>query len=480
MRRHRSRVSNLAAGVIGAVVILAVCYLVFGGSLPFGGSPFVLRATFTVQTQLHLGSPVRIAGVNVGKVTGIGHVHGSSTAGVATMTIDPNGLPIHSDATAEIRPRLFLEGNFYVDLRPGSPAAPTLSSGATLPASQTTGPVQLDRVLSALTSNARTNLQTLVQGLGRSLNGRPTAAQDATQDPSVRGLTAGQALNQSLKYAAGAFRASTIVNEALLGIQPHDLSGVVSGNQRIFEALSSQQGHLQHLVTTFNATMSALAARQQDLEATIALLPPLLRAANSALGPLQASFGPTQRFAAAMTPSVRQLAATIDVGLPWVAQSTALMSRSELGGLLQSLTPAIQGTSATLAASRTLLRGSDTLARCMTHTVIPTGNESIQDPPLTTGRQLYQELFQSAVGLAGAAGNFDGNGRYVRAAAGGGSDRVATGSLPGGGPLYGNAVVAPLGTRPAYPGRQPPIVRGVRCLTQAPPNLNAAATGAGP
>ena len=65
MRRHRSRVSNLAAGAIAAVVILAVCYLVFGGSLPFSGSGFVLRAAFTVETQLHLGSPVRIAGVEL-------------------------------------------------------------------------------------------------------------------------------------------------------------------------------------------------------------------------------------------------------------------------------------------------------------------------------------------------------------------------------------------------------------------------------
>ena len=50
-----------------------------------------------------------------------------------TMSIDTNGLPIHADATAKIRPRIFLEGNFYVDLAPGSPSAPVLSSGATLP-----------------------------------------------------------------------------------------------------------------------------------------------------------------------------------------------------------------------------------------------------------------------------------------------------------------------------------------------------------
>jgi virulence factor Mce-like protein len=480
MRRHQPRVSNFVAGAIAAVVILAACYLVFGGGVPFGSSPFTLKAAFTVETQLHLGSPVRIAGVNVGTVTAVRRVGGNSTAAVATMSIPRNGLPIHADATADIRPRLFLEGNFYVDLHPGTPSAPTVSSGATLPASQTTGPVQLDRVLSSLRSNTRADLQTVLQGLGQSFNGQPTAAEDATQDPSVQGLTAGQALNRSLKYAAGAFRASTIVNAALLGSQPHDLSGVVAGSAHTFSALAAVQSRLEDLVTTFNATMGALAARQGDLSSTISLLPPFLRAADSALGPLQASFGPTQRFAKALTPSVKQTAPTITAGLPWLAQSAALLSPQELGGLLNVLTPAIQGTSSTLISSKALLSGSNQLAKCFVHTVIPTGNEKISDPPLTTGLQVYQELFQSGVGLASFSQNFDGNGRYVRSAAGGGSDQVATGSLPGGGPLYGNAVFPSLGTRPANPGKQPPLVRNVPCFRAAPPNLNSAKTGVGP
>ncbi len=480
MRRRRQRVSNLAAGLIGATVILSVCWLVFGGPLPFSSSTFVLRAAFTVQTQLHLGSPVRIAGVDVGTVTGIGRVGGSSTAAIATMTIDRQGLPIHADATAQIRPRLFLEGNFYVDLQPGTPGAPTLASGGTLPASQTSGPVQLDRVLSALDSNARQNLQTLLQGLGQALNVRPTAAQDATQDPSVRGLTAGQALNRSLNYAAAAFEASTLVNQALLGQQPHDLSGAVGGSERTLSALASQSAHLQDLVTTFDQTMGALASRQQDLSQTIALLPPLLRSADSALGPLEASYGPTQRFAAALTPGVDQLASTIDTGMPWLSAASRLMSRRELGGLLASLTPALQGTAVTLISSQKLLRGSDALAQCFVHTLIPTGNEYVQDPPLTTGLQLYQELLQSAVGIASAAQNFDGNGRYVRATAGGGSDRVQTGPLGTDGPLYGNAVLPSLGTRPAFPGSPPPLVSTVPCLRSAPPNLNSVRTGVGP
>ncbi|MBV8711506.1 MAG: MCE family protein, partial [Solirubrobacterales bacterium] len=244
MRRHRARVSNLTAGLIAAVVVAVAVYLAFGGATPFAGSPFVLKALFTSQTELHIPSPVRIAGVDVGQVTSVQRVGGSSDAAVVTMHIDGNGLPIHANATAAVQSRIFLEGNFYVDLRPGSPNAPLLASGATLPAANTSGPVQLDRVLAALTSNARANLQTLVQGFGAGLNSAPTPGQDATQDPSVRGLTGGQALNESLRYSADAFKASAIVNQALLGVEPHDLSRSVVGNEQVFRALASRQAEL--------------------------------------------------------------------------------------------------------------------------------------------------------------------------------------------------------------------------------------------
>ena len=66
MRRHQPRISNLAAGLIAALVIAAAVYLAFGGSTPFAGKPFVLKAVFTSETQLHIPSPVRVAGVDVG------------------------------------------------------------------------------------------------------------------------------------------------------------------------------------------------------------------------------------------------------------------------------------------------------------------------------------------------------------------------------------------------------------------------------
>ncbi len=480
MRRHQPRISNLVAGLIAVVVIAVAVYLAFGGSTPFAGKPFVLKAVFTSETQLHIPSPVRIAGVDVGQVTSVSRLAGNSQAAVITMDIDPNGLPIHADATAAIQSRIFLEGNFYVDLHPGSPNAPTLGSGHTLSAASTSGPVQLDRVLAALNLNARANLETLVQGFGGALNNPPTPAQDASQDPSVRGLTAAQALNQSLKYSAGAFKASAIVNQALLGTQPHDLSGAIQGNEEVFRALASRQSQLAGLITTFDSTMGALASRQQDLGATIAALPPLLRTANRALTSLNASFGPTRTFAAALTPSLTQLDPTIGQALPWLAQATALVSPSELGNLVADLTPAVQQTASALQSTRALLSESDALARCVVHNLVPAGNEVIQDPPLNNTVPVYQELLQTSVGLASAGQNFDGNGRYLRSTPAGGSVPVQTNSLGSQGPLYGNAVLQPLGTRPAWAGQAPPVKSSRPCFQNAVPDLNRVSTGAGP
>ena len=318
------------------------------------------------------------------------------------MNIDSNALPIHANATADIRPRLFLEGSYYIDLQPGTPSAPALGSGQTLPAANTTGPVQLDRVLSALNSNTRANLQTLLRGFGGALDGKPTPAQDATQDPTQRGLTAGQSLNESLNYAYKAFQASSIVNEALLGQQPHDLSGVVVGLDHTFSGLSASQAHLAHLITSFNATMGALAARQDDSQSDDRAAaadaardrqraradPGVVRAdtrvRERADAEHQATRADDRRRASRGSPSRRRCSRP---------RSCAACS--------PSLTPAIQGTASTLNSSKALLSGSDELARCFIHNIdSDRQSEDLMTRPLTTGLQVYQELFQSAVGLA--------------------------------------------------------------------------------
>lgn len=55
-------------------------------------------------------SPVRIAGIDVGVVSGVSPAGNASRI---SFTVDDNGLPLHSDATVRIRTRLFLEGGYY-------------------------------------------------------------------------------------------------------------------------------------------------------------------------------------------------------------------------------------------------------------------------------------------------------------------------------------------------------------------------------
>ena len=86
------------------------------------------------------------------------------------MEIDDDGLPLKEDATFTLKPRLFLEGNLFVDVRPGSPSATVDYADYTFPPTQTSNTVQLDEVLTgALQADARADLQILLDQFGTAL-----------------------------------------------------------------------------------------------------------------------------------------------------------------------------------------------------------------------------------------------------------------------------------------------------------------------
>ena len=244
------------------------------------------------------------------------------------MDIHPNGLPIHADATVDIRSRIFLEGNFYVDLHPGTPARadPPLgrdAAGAPTPPgrSSSTGSS------SALTPTRAPTCRRCARPRRRAER-PPTAAEDATQDPTQRGLTGGQALNQSLKYSAGAFKASAIVNQALLGSQPHDLSGVVQGNEQVFRAWPRRRTSAQrpgHHVQRDDGRAGSPASTPSGRRSRCC--PPLLRTTDTADRPLDASFGPTQAFAARVLPGHPAARPDDRRALPWLPSPTRCSPR---------------------------------------------------------------------------------------------------------------------------------------------------------
>jgi phospholipid/cholesterol/gamma-HCH transport system substrate-binding protein len=478
-RRHQGR-PPATVGLIAALVIGALVYLGFTKDVPFVGKPFEVEAVFESANSIRTSSPVRIAGVNVGKVARIEPQEGGDGA-VVVMAIDDAGLPIHSDATAKIRPRIFLEGNFFVDLTAGSPSAPVLESGDAIKVTQTATPVQLDQLLTALQDDTRADLQDVLDGFSRALNEKPTAAQDRRADPDTRGETAAESWNDSYEYGAGALRSSAIFNEALLGTQPdEDISRLIDGGAKTTEALARDEGALQDLVTNFNRTVAALASESSNLQASIRLLGPTLETANATFDSLNAAFPPTRAFAREVLPGVRETPATIEASFPWIEEMRKLLAPDELQGLARDLSPATRDLAILTDHLQRLLPQAELVSRCATDTVLPTGDVVIRDE-FTKGEGFanYKEFWHAMVGLAGESQNFDGNGPYVRFQPGGGSQTVSLGEAGGSSELFSQAPATPLGTRPAYPGKRPPYVADALCHEQRLPDLNGPAAAKG-
>jgi phospholipid/cholesterol/gamma-HCH transport system substrate-binding protein len=471
--RFNWRPSNAAIAIVFILIFTIGPYLAFTKHVPFTSYGYELHATFANSANIAKNSPVRIAGVEVGKVIA---TERDGNATTVTFTVDGAGRPIHDDAFAAIRPRIFLEGNFFVELDPGSPSAADMDSGATIPVSHTSTAVQIDEVLTALQSPTRADLSRLLDGLGTAYMHQPTAAEDATQLSEVKGRTGAEALNGALKYGGDAGRYSAQVTNAFLGTQPRDLARLVAGAGKAFGALASREADLQGFIDNFNVFTGALATQSNNLSTTVKLLAPTLSTARASLVSLNRTLPPLRTYAIAFTPAVAELPGLISASKPWLAQARPFLSGKEGGGLAKLLaesTPGLAG--AAQAGKETALPQLNQLSLCTTQVLMPTFNQTINDR-FSTGGPNYREFLYNLVNFAGQGQNFDGNGPYLRIQGGGGPQLVGA---PAGSKQelisdqvnYAHTIVAPIGTQPQL-GGMPPIKPDVRCYTNPVPDVN--------
>jgi phospholipid/cholesterol/gamma-HCH transport system substrate-binding protein len=479
-RRRGHRVPNWLIAIIFILIFTIGPYLAFTKHIPFTSYGYELKATFTNSANISLKSPVRIAGVEVGKVI---KTERDGDATTVTFTVDEAGRPIHQNAFASVRPRIFLEGNFFIDLDPGSPGSPELGSGGTIPVSHTSTAVQIDEVLTALQSPVRADLGRLLESYGNALTHEPSAAEDMDQLPQVKGLSGGQALNKTFQYGGPAGKYSSQVTQALTGTQEGDLAKLVSGSARAFHAFSADQAALQGLIDNFDVFTGALANQSENLQTTVHELAPTLRTAHTSLVSLDRSLPPLRTYSIELTPAVAELPGLISASKPWLAQVRPLLSGKEAGGtakLLAESTPGLAG--ATNAGKSLTLPQFNQLSQCTTKVLVPTAEEPIEDR-FSDGGPNYRDFWRLMSDLAGASQNFDGNGPYVRAQAGGGplllEEFNPNFNKP---PLqhqYSRGIEAPLGTQPQLQGL-PESKPGVRCETNPVPDVNSGPGQVGP
>ncbi len=449
MRKVYSKRSNALYGLVALTIVAVAVFFGFTKTNPFA-NPYQIKAAFKNVNDLKPRSPVRIAGVNVGKVKKVEPIKGGSGA-VVTMEIKKEGLPIHADAKAKVRPRIFLEGNYFVDINPGSPSAPAMAKGETIPVQQTAAPVQFGQFLEMLQSDTREDLRTVFREYGK-------AVQEG-----------GRGFNRSIKYWEPAFKNSAIANDALRGIEEHDLSNYLRGARRVAEGLDRDPEALKGLITGLAETASAFADEQQNLSETIHELPTTLRAGRRAFAALRTAFPPVRRLAADMLPTVRESGPALDAQLPLVRQLRKLVSPDELQGLVKDLEPTVPAL-ARLNREAVPLQEETRLAGSCNNNVLHEWNETeVPDPNFPAQGKIYQETSKQFVGLGAESRSFDANGQYVRSYA----QTANYASALGDGRFFFTDLPVQGVNPPA--AKQPPYRADVPCETQEPPDMRSKA-----
>jgi phospholipid/cholesterol/gamma-HCH transport system substrate-binding protein len=452
----------LKAGLLAAIVILGFTFFGFSRYNPFS-DPYEMTATFESANNLQPKSPVRVAGVDVGKVTTVEPLPGGTGAARVTMEIQRKGLPVHKDAQLKIRPRIFLEGNFFVELQPGTPSSPVLKDGGKIPVQQTATPVQFGELLTALQRDTRADLQTFLR------------------EYAVEGLGNGgaEAYNRALTNAPEALRNVSIANEATLGERPHDLSRLLRGQQRLFSQIASNPEVLKDLVTNLNLTAEAFGRNDAALQATVPALRDLLRVGRPALVSLNNALPTLRVFSREALPGVRSSGPTIDASFPFIRQARLLVRKQELRGLASDLSSAIPDLARVNRTTIPLLDNQRALSACTRKVLVPFANTPIPAPELatkfpdSTNQPFRKQAPRGLVGLAGESRISDANTPFFHVQFSSGPANLLVYN-EGGEQAFAAVSNPPEGVRPIRPDRRPVFRPGTPCETQEPPDLEAA------
>ena len=430
------------AGVLAITVIVLLAYFGFTKANPFA-NPYELKAMFRDVENLKVRSPVRIAGVDVGKVTKVESKEGGGAAEV-TMELREDALPLHGDARLQIRSRIFLEGNFFVDIEPGSPSGDELDDGSTVPVTQTATTVTLPDILDTLDTDVRGDLQTFLHEYGTV----------ALQGGGAR------AFNRAVPSFEPAYRYGALTNDALLGLEPErDIQRLLRGQQKTFAALSANPRTLRELVTDLNTTAGAIASADTQLEAAIPALRDTLTVGYPALGELNAALPTLSAFSREALPGVRSSAPALAAATPWMRQARFLVQESELKGLAADLRQAVPNLVRLNTRLIPFLDQTRALSSCTNNVLVPWAEDEI--PSIeegNSGHSVREQINRSFVGLAGESRVNDAN-TPVFHVQGVNPFKLAAGEIEPGAPVNPNV--------------PPPHRPDVPCETQEPPNLSA-------
>ena len=285
-----ARLYTLIAFTLTSIVLAIVVYVSFHGKLPLRPAGYQVSMLLPDAGNLVQGSDVQVSGVKIGSVDSVARVGGAARV---TVEIDARYAPLHDDIRAIMRTKTLL-GEAYIELSPGTPGAPMLRDGATLPASSVLPTVSLDQFLQAFNPTALRNFRGFFAGLDSALHGR-----------------AGD-LNGSIARGAPFTEDITGVVQTLGG-ETGQLQTLFGSAGQMMQALGARVGDLQAAVRAGDTVLSDTAARSRDLEALFHALPPFLAQVRSTSDVVTAQSASFDRAMTALVPVGSVLAPTLRI-----------------------------------------------------------------------------------------------------------------------------------------------------------------------
>jgi phospholipid/cholesterol/gamma-HCH transport system substrate-binding protein len=283
VRRALGRLA-LTAGLVAVVVAVIVTQRVSGPS------SYLLRIPTADASGIFPGSDVTIAGANAGTVREVTLARDGDA--MITVALDPAFTPLHTDATAQLRPKSLL-GEMYVALDPGT-SGPALASGATLPRLQVNRATDLQQVFNTFDQPTRTKLQTLVDELGGGLAGRGDQLNQAI-GPGERDVADLAAISSTLNARNAELQTviatlNTVTTELARSDRRQQLAMLIQTTRQLMANLRSQQAQLQRAVVTADYALGNLNRGLQGTAPALAgiasTLPATIQAGTALLGPL--------------------------------------------------------------------------------------------------------------------------------------------------------------------------------------------------
>ena len=375
-----TRIFTMLAFAGSCVGLLVFLWISFGGATPFAPAGYRLEAEFNQAPLLATQSDVRISGVNVGKVVSVGLDRRTGLAR-AVLEIDSRFAPRPADTRAILRAKTLL-GETYIELTPGSPTAPKLRDGATIPRTQIAPTVALDEILSTFDPATRNAFDVWQQQEGVALTNR--------------GENFNAALYELFPFAVNVDRVLAVLRQDSVST-----STFLRDTGVVFSALSASPAQLQGFINHANQTFAATAAQASSLAATVRAFPAYLVQTRATVNrvarfaqttkplidefrPAAVQLSPALRGTVALAPELRDL--MVDLGpltpaarrgvpaldsvlnqsVPWLARSKPYLGglipiidylnvyRREVAGFFANSTATTQATGANLAQTKSL------------------------------------------------------------------------------------------------------------------------------